>query len=543
MPVLRFKTYRLLSLINPRLGLEELASLLESVKAEVEDVNEEYVEIELEVDRPDMYIAEGVARYLRGVLGLERGSPRYGLVDSGYTIIVEDVKTRPYIGGLVAWGVNVDEDYLEELIQLQEKLHNSLGGRRRRVAIGIHDLDKLPSKTLRYSFKDIDEVYFTPLGHTRRMSLREVLAATEQGVKYGSISLSGERHPVLYSGDEVISVPPVINAELTRVEPGTRNIFVDVTGTDWRGVLDTLAVLAASLADRGDGRIGLVSVEARDWARKTPDMEPRAMELRVSEASRLLGVELGVEEVVDALERARMDAVHRGGDAVMVSVPRYRVDVLHWVDLAEEVMIVRGIGRVPLRKPRLLMRPAELPQRTWERVARDILAGYGFVELLTFTLVKCSLAERVYGARPVALENPISEEHACIRPSLLPSLLEAVARADRPGVRVFEVGEVYPPPDARLERHLAILLMDEKAGYEDIQSYVYGLLELLGDSIESVKPCRHPALIEGRTACIETRQGIRGVLGEVKPSLLAELGATYPVAAAELDYTGLQPRR
>ncbi|NOZ88910.1 MAG: phenylalanine--tRNA ligase subunit beta, partial [Crenarchaeota archaeon] len=258
MPVLRFKPGRVEEALG--LPLAEALKLVERLKVEAEVVEDGYVELEVEVDRPDMYSLEGIARQAAGLLGREKGLVRYETIDSGYTIYASKVEPRPYIAGAVVWNVNVDEDFLEELIQFQEKLHGSLGSARQRMAIGLHDLDKLPSRELRYTMERIDDVKFVPLGGSEEMTLRRVLEETSQGRSYGSIALRDDTHPVLRSGDRVISVPPVINAEDTRIEPGTRHIFIDVTGTDLNVVLDTLSIIASSLAERGGRRIGLVRV-------------------------------------------------------------------------------------------------------------------------------------------------------------------------------------------------------------------------------------------------------------------------------------------
>ncbi|KSW11952.1 hypothetical protein CF15_03940 [Pyrodictium occultum] len=548
MPVLRFKPGRVEEVFG--VSLEKALEVMEKLKIGVEVDEQGYVEAEIEVDRPDMYSLEGIARQAKGLLGVETGLPRYTVVESGYRIEAGEVSSRPYIAGAVIWDVNVDEDFLEELIQFQEKLHVSHGGRRRRVAIGIHDLDKLPSRSLRYELAGVGEVRFRPLHRDKVMTLKEVLSETSQGREYGSISLVDGRHPVLYSGGEVISAPPVINADLTKVEPGTRHLFIDVTGTELKPVLDVLSILAANLAERSRSRrIGLVEVHA-PWGRLSePRLEPSRMELEVRYASRIIGVEMGAEEAAEALRRMRFGATVLDESRVMASVPRYRVDILHPVDLVEEIALAIGLDRLAPVKPRLMLRGQLLPVRAWEREARLILVGHGFVEMYSYSLTSCrdqvELAA-VDQSRLVVIENPVGEGSGCYRASLLPQLLRAAA-ANQHAVplRVFEAGEVLlaggGDPERRVEhrRRLALLYMAEKAGYEDIQAVVYSLLRLLGDEIAEVRPTSHPLLIEGRAAELRSRDGVYGVMGEVRPEVLEKLGIVYPVAVAELDYTGL----
>jgi phenylalanyl-tRNA synthetase beta chain len=552
MPVLRFKPGRVEEVL--RLPLTEALRVVERLKVEAEILPDGMVEMEIEVDRPDMYILEGIARQANGLLGRETGLAAYRAENTGIRVVVDEVSTRPYIAAAVVWDVNVDEDYLEELIQFQEKLHTSLGGRRELVAIGLHDLDKLPSKTLYYKFEPVEEIRFEPLGGGGVKPLSAILEETEQGRKYGSLSLREGRHPVLYSGSEVISVPPVINAELTRVEPGTRHLFIDVTGVNRRFVHDALAILATTIAERSRRRrIGLVEIEKTGGGtEKTPRLEPRGMSLDVRYASRVLGVELSSEEAARHLLRMRFGVKEQSeGRTLPVLVPAYRIDVLHPVDLVEEIALSIGIEELGYTKPDRMLRGRLLAKRSWEKEARKLLAGMGFVEIVTYSLVSCERQRRYGGIGEnelVVLENPIGVESSCLRATLMPGLLEVAAQNQHyVPLRVFETGEVVVKAPGMGDRgvgmrsRLAILYMADKAGYEDIQGYVYALLRGLGDEIVEVKPAKHPVLIDGRAARARTLQGIELVMGEVKPELLEQLGIEYPVAVAELDYTSLRP--
>ena len=550
MPVLRFKPGRVEEALQ--LPLREALRVAERLKIEAEVLPEGIVEMEIEVDRPDMYSLEGIARQVDGILERSLGLPLYRTEPTDYTVNVENVVSRPYIAAAIVWDVDVDEDYLEELIQFQEKLHVSLGGRRELVAIGLHDLEKLPSKQLSYRLEPIERVIFEPLGGGGERTLEEVLRETEQGKKYGKISLRGRLHPVLYSGNYVISVPPVINAELTRIEPGTRHVFIDVTGTNKRLVMDTVAILAANLAERSKGkRIGLVRI-ARDSGEEmhTPDMNPRRVSVDARYVERNIGMGIEPELIVKHLRRMRFGARRGEGSLLHVEVPRYRIDILHPIDLVEEVVLSIGIENMEPLTPKLMLRGRLLAERVWEREARKILVGHGFIEVISYSLVDCKKEAEISGYEPgmiVKLSNPIGVESACLRASLLPGLLLLAAENQHNvPLRVFEIGEgviVTGSGEKGVEHRklLAIVYMAEKAGYEDIQGYVYALIRSLGDEVVKITEARHPSLIEGRAAQLETLQGLHAVMGEVRPELLEKYGIEYPVAVAEIDYTSLLP--
>jgi phenylalanyl-tRNA synthetase beta chain len=554
MPVLRFKPGRVEEVL--RLSLKEALEVMERLKIETEVNEEGNVVLELEVDRPDMYLLEGIARQVDGLLGRAKGAPTYNVKRTDYTLYVEEVPSRPCIVAGIVWDVNVDEDFLEELIQFQEKLHLSLGEKRRRFAIGLHDLDKVPSRQLYYRFPRVDEVRFKPLHHTTTMSLREVLESTEQGREYGSLALAEGRHPVIFAGDEVISVPPVINADVTRIEPGTRHILIDVTGTDCKAVNDAMRVLAFTLAERSTSRsIGLVKlVKPGDGESWVPEHKPVQLTVSVEGISGVLGVNIAANRLAELIEAMRFDVQPAGEGRLLVTVPPYRIDVMGEVDIAEEVALALGLDSIGFERPKLMLRGRLLGKRVWERTIRKLLVGYGFVEVKTFTLVSCR-QQQMLGVRAdelVVLENPSVVEADCFRATMLPSFLSIASRNTHVvPLRVFEVGDTArvcrgsgdcTHPDRRIEYRnvVALMIMDNKVGYEDIQAIVYGLVRLTGDSIVNVREYNGKPFIPGRAASVTTGRGLRIVLGEITPEILEEYNIIYPVAYAEIDYTALR---
>jgi len=194
-PVVRLRVDRLEKATG--MDIESVKEALFKLKCESEEADG-YLEVEVMPDRPDMFITEGVARAVKGVMGVETGWRAPEVVDTRYRLVVEDVPTRPYIAGAILYNVNVDEDLLEDLIQFQEKLHETLGRRRAKAAIGLHDLSKMESEVIRYKLEPLS-TRFNPLDVEGEMSIGEYLSGTEKGSKYGGLALDrgSERHPAL----------------------------------------------------------------------------------------------------------------------------------------------------------------------------------------------------------------------------------------------------------------------------------------------------------------------------------------------------------
>jgi len=273
-----------------------------------------------------------------------------------------------------------------------------------------------------------------------------------------------------------------------------------------------------------------------------PRMEPGRMSLDLGYASRVIGVNLPAGDAVEHLLRMRFGARKTSDSVLDVDVPRYRIDILHQVDLVEEIVLSMGLESLPPKPLSTMMRGRLIPRRAWEREARKLLAGHGFVELMGYTLTPCTSPIYPQG-QPVKIANPVGEESACLRSSLARQLIDVAARNQHLlPLKVFELGEVYMVSGGRVveRKRLAVLYMNRKAGYEDVQAVVYSLLRLLGDEITKVQRFEAGDLfIPGRVAWIETRNGVQGVIGEVNPGLLESKGIQYPIALAELDYTSL----
>ncbi|MEB3774652.1 MAG: phenylalanine--tRNA ligase subunit beta [Desulfurococcales archaeon] len=538
MPVVRFRRERILEYTGSD-SVEELAEDLFRLKCEAEEV-EGYIEVEVNPDRPDMYAIEGIARAVRGIRRLEKGWTMPPVRESGIRLHVDPPAGRPYIAAAVVYNYRITEEDLEDLIQFQEKLHDTIGRRRRKIAIGFHDLSKLPHKELYYRELGLD-TKMKPLGLDVEVEASWVLGNTEQGRKYGGLALSETGHPFLLSGPQVIAMPPVINSNITAVEPGTRDLFIDVTGTDERLVYKVLDLIVTTLSYREGVEVGLVEVSGAP-AGRTPILRGEARRIPAGYVNKVLGTSLDAGAIAELIGYMRHNAEAAGGE-VLVEVPPFRVDILRDIDLVEDVAIAIGYEELGPSPPKLYMKGELLPETRLARRIRELLVGLGFTEVLQLTLISPRLASLAPGGL-VEVSNPVQEEYSILRGSLIPSLI-ATAKANihrNKPVKFFEIGVTVSRGDNGLveDLRLGMALMDDEASYEDLQAPLYTLLRLLGIDF-TVKPGKHPVLMSGRTAIIESG-GELGWIGEVDPGVLEREGITYPLVVAELSIDKMKSR-
>jgi len=527
----------LVELVGKPLTIEEFVDRITMMGSGHEATEGDVITFDIFPNRPDMYSVEGIARSLRGFLGLEVGPPKFRATEGTIELLVDkSVETvRPFGVGGVVRDVDLTDESVASLVDLQEKLHLTVGRRRRKVAIGIHDLDKV---TPPFTYKAVypGSISFTPLGMAEKMDLINIVARHEKGREYGPIVAGKPLFPVITDAQgEVLSFPPVINGILTQLTPDTRNLFLDVTGTDLPAVRTTLTILCTALAERG-GTIETVSTVFPDRRMTTPDLEPKIRIVDVERANGLLGLSLKPEEAIELLRRMRYDA-HAQGSKIAVEIPAYRADILHDWDVFEDIGIAYGYDKTPPSLPRQLTIGEPLPAGEFSNTLRSLMIGYGYLEVMS--LATSSPKVPVEGPAPVVITNPVSEEFSVIRAGLLAGVLNMLRLNKHRELpqRVFEIGDVVL--DGTNVHRIAAASIHPKASFTEVKSLVLSLLRDLGKS-SVVEPAKDGNYIPGRCAAVLADGKRVGVFGEVHPRVIEGYELTHPVCAYELDVAPLR---
>src|SRR5256884_1794817 len=527
----------LVDLLGQRLSLEECVDRITFMGAGPESVQGDVMTFDIFPNRPDLYSVEGIARGLRGFLGLEVGLPSYRVEPSGIEFVVDPsvADVRPYAVGGVVRGIELDDALLRSLVDLQEKLHLTAGRRRRKVAIGIHDLDKV-TPPYRYQAVRPHEVRFTPLGLAEELDLAEILAKHDKGREYAPLVASKPRFPIIRDArGQVLSFPPVINGIVTQLTPDTRNLFLDVTGTDLEAVQGCLAILATALAERG-GRIQTVRTKYSDRTLETPDLSPATHSLDLSRANAWLGLSLTPAQAVEGLRRMRHDA-RADGETLSVLSPAYRLDLLHEVDLAEDLAISAGYDRYPRALPRRPTIGEPLAANDFAEALRGLLVGYGDQEVMSLTVAASK--DPFEAPDRVVIQNPLGDDFSTLRSSMLPALL-TIFRLNKHRElpqRIFEIADVVV--EARNVRRVAAAAIHHKASFTEAKSLVLSLVRDVGWTAD-VQAVEDRNFIAGRAASVLVDGHAVGRFGEIHPWILEAYALVQPALAFELDVEALR---
>lgn len=544
MPVVTFRRADLCRVIGRDVPMAELQERMPMLGGDVERVEGQTIHMEWFPNRPDLLTTEGTARALRAFLGLRPGLATYAMGKPRTELRVDPAvqAVRPFAALCFVRGLNVDEAYLQTLIDAQEKLTFSPGRRRRKVAIGIHDAAGLQGP-FTYTAVGPRDKPFVPLNETRAMTPAQILLEHPKGKEYGHLLPDGKYPVFLDAKGEVLSLPPIINAARTAVTTRTRDVLLDVTGTDSRAVRQTIALLATSLAEHG-GTIEPVTVHDGQGTWVCPDLRPTEHVLHTDQVVALLGGQWSGEEVAKCLRRMGHDA-DAYDNKVHVKAAAWRQDLLHAVDLLEDVAVGHGFDSIPGILPRHATFAGRLASQGLEDALRTLLIGHGYLEARTLTLSDARSQWSAWGAAEephVKLLNPVLEEQTLLRTRLAPSLLGILAaNRHRPlPQRLFELGHVVVREgDAWRNRlHLAVVECSAKGGFSDVKGVVQSLLRDAGLPLV-LAPAAQPGLIAGRQGAILQGTSEVGLFGELHPDTVLAFGLAAPTTLIELDLSRL----
>jgi len=536
--------------------IEKLNEILSYVKGEVKGIDYEEIRIELkDSNRADIWSVEGLARALRGFMGLEEGLKEYKVAGSSGVEIYVNPKLeniRPYIGCTVVKGVKLTDAAIRQIMRFQDKMDQTYGRNRRRTSIGLYEFD-LVKPPLHFTVAKPREISFVPLEFDEELTLEEILERHPKGRDYGHIVRQFPVWPIFMdSENQVLSFPPIINSnDLGRITEETRNVLIEVTGTSYETVLDTLINVTVALADRGGEIYSAVIhypyIGLDDDV--TPNLDVDTISLDVSYVQKIIGLKLDISEIISLLKKARYGIAEFSETKILVQVPCYRVDVLHPIDVVEDIAIAYNYNKIPDEWPRLATVGRLSDETSFRDCVREIMVGLGFQEVLTYIM---SNPETLFAkmnlkpSRVIELANPKIISMTCLRSWLLPSLMELLSHnvhVDYPQ-RIFEVGYCVVHDEkqenkARDVEKLACVNIHSNANFTEAKSQLDALLSNLGIKYE-LKETKHESFIDGRAGKIMLEENEAGIIGEIHPQVLQNWGLENPASAFEISIDQLR---
>jgi phenylalanyl-tRNA synthetase beta chain len=555
MPTISINPKDFIELLGYEMDEKTLEEQIDLAKAEFKGTDEDGCwRVELnDTNRPDLWSAEGIARQVRMVAGRRRDYPFFSGDPEGEIKVAKDLETvRPFVAAFIVKGLSVTDASLAQIIQTQEKLADNFGRRRKEVAIGVYNLDKI-TFPIHYKAVAPNEHSYIPLGMEESLTLADILERHPKGIEYREILAGKKKVPLLVDdAGMTLSMPPIINSrEVGEVVPGDSDLFVEATGENLVNVILALNIMACDMADRG-GRISRVRTNfayetSLGKTFETPFRLDKKLSIPVDEFGRLLGVKVTANEISNMLERYGCD-VSVEGEMVHVQPPPTRMDYLHMVDVVEDFAIARGYGTFSPVLPREFTLGTSDALSMIDDKVRDQMVGMEYEEFISNMLVsKAQLTEKMNMATKsvVEVDNLMNENYAVIRDSILPSLLQAEANSTRAAYphRLFETGDVAvfdksAAHGSRTEIHLGAMIAHREVTLSEIHAdleYLFFQLQL-----EPIyQEADNPVYLPGRCAQMIIGDKKIGWLGEVHPQVLENFEISVPTAAFEIDLNSL----
>ncbi|MBA3749899.1 MAG: phenylalanine--tRNA ligase subunit beta [Nitrosopumilus sp.] len=550
MPIINI---RLSTLSNslPSIQLKEIIEKLPYIGLDIEGIDEvnEIIKVEYNPNRPDYSSENGIVRSLRGLFEIDLGLPRIKNVEqSDYVINVDDTlaNIRPIIGGVVAKRNELLSEYeVSQLISIQEDLHNGVGRKRKKSSIGMHDLDPV-SFPLNYTAVS-KNFSFIPLDKQNECTIEYVLNNLDVGKDYGHIITNSEKFPLLFDSQEnVLSFPPIINGNLTKITSNTKNLLIEVTSTSDKSVNDILSILSFELHDMGFKIFPFQIKSPFGELTKTPDLTPLQMKVPSDYINKILGLNLSSEELVKYLEKSRCSGRILGND-IECTYPRYRIDIFNPIDITEEIAIGYGVYKLEPSSPTLYFSGRKhINSQIFDSI-RDILIGLGFIEIINTNIISKKTLNDFFikfdDSNLVSIGDSKNSEFDFLRNSIIPSMMGTLSKNihEKYPQKLFEIGKIFQVQNSKLKEEwsLGVVIAQNSSDYTEIKSVLESLLKYCFNKNIKTPRFNFEYYLKGHSARILLNEKELGDIGEIYPQVIENFKLRTMISVFQINLDSL----
>jgi len=542
----------------------------------IEEVTDNKVSVEVFPNRPDLLSFQGFSRALvcffkkPGLKTYKTEKP-----EKDYKVIIhKSVKqVRPHTACAIVKDLKLDDEKIKELIDIQEKLHSSYGRNRKKIAIGIYPLETIKFP-ITFLAKKPEDIKFIPLEMNREITGRQILSQHPAGREYADLLKNKEVFSIFQdSNNEILSMPPIINSHKTgKITENTKDVFIECSGFNLPYLQKALNMIVTSLADMG-GKIYSIKIQDKKET-ISPNLEPEKLAFSIETINKTLGLSLSEKEIIKLLEK--MGIGYEKGFAL---IPAYRTDILHEIDLSEEIAIAYGYDNFVPELPSISTIGEEDKTAILKRKIAEVLAGLDMLEISTYHLSTKekqfkNINIKEFKQMMIELEESKTENNI-LRNSLLANSINILSEnsdAQYPQ-KIFELGKVFSNSDSREDtsktskskdfdsaqkssisdkplgvvdsdtgisetEKLCISLCSDTANFTEIKQILDYLMRMLNIEYK-IKETENPTFIEGRIGEIiinkDNKKQTIGILGEISPTVLKNNKIKMPVSSMEID--------
>lgn len=513
-------------------GLDKLALF----GTPVENITNSEIELEISANRPDLLSTKGLIRSLSLYLG--KNIKQYSIKKSSSNVIVDkSVKvSRPYTRCAIIKDLKLNDSLMKQIVLLQEKLHNSIGRNRKQLAIGIYPLEKIKFP-ITYTAKAPKEISFQPLGSSKQMNATQILEKHPAGKEYGHLLSKESKYPIFIDANKsILSMPPIINSEQTgRVTTSTKELFVECSGSNPYLLEKTINIIVTALADMG-GTIHETIIE--DGKKESsPKLEWEKMKLNPDYLEKVLGIKLKEHEIQQCLEK--MGHIYKNK---LVLVAPWRTDILHQIDLVEDIMIAYGYDKIPSMLPKISTIAHEDELESFKKTLNELLIGQSASQIMTPHLITAEEAKKMKILHTISVESSKSE-FTILRPNLLIPMLRTLAHntdTEYPQ-KLFELGKIFTrdgSEECGIKEEEFLCLAITPGNVTEAKQLAEYIIRMLNLSC-SFKERKEEGFIDGRVASLLIDNNEIGYIGEMHPNTLNDWRLKMPLSIVTINLNSL----
>lgn len=543
MPTVTLNRKTFEDLVGKKLPEDQLKDRISMLGTDLDAVTTEAIVVEIFPNRPDMLSEQGFARAFSSFIGHKTGLREYDIKKSGYKVIVDkSVSMRPYTACAIVKNLKFTDEKIRELMQIQEKLATTHGRNRMKSAYGIYPADKIDFP-ITYIAKEPSKVKFQPLGFDKEMVAKEVEKVHPKGQAYKQVAKGWKKYPFFIDAkDNVLCMLPYTNSHDTgKVELDTTDVFIECTGTEFDNIMIALNILITTLSDMG-GEVYSLDIEYPDKMVTTPDLTPSSMTLDLNYVNKRLGLNLNEKDVASLLSRMGHD--WKSGK---VLTPAWRDDIMHPLDLVEDVAIAYGYENFTPTIPQVATIGKEAPVEIFQKKVVELLVGMGLIECNTYHIVNEGTQQKMMNSEipVVKLANALNEDYTVVRAWMLPCLMDVLSKNKHHSYpqNIFDLGVVFK----KSKEHetgvnefvrLGVAFAHETADYTQSRQCLEYLFKSFGLEGE-FRETESDTFIPGRVARVSVDGVDVAYCGEMDPSVLSNFDLQVPVSGFELNLTEL----
>jgi phenylalanyl-tRNA synthetase beta chain len=550
--------YARLSKLNKYIGkdltIDEIKETLSDMGMDTKGQTEESdpeIKIEITAEKVDMVSVVGIARAIKFYRGIETIISKYEIKKSGLKLIVKDTahKSRPKTVAALLRDVPMTEEFLNEMIEIQEKIHDSFGRGRKKAAIGIYPMDEIEFP-ITYGAEDPKEILFQPLESDKDLNGHEILEHHDTGKKFAHLLKDFTLYPVFRDDrGKVLSMPPIINsADTGRVEAHHRDLFIECSGFNITHLDNVLKVIITTFIEMGC-RAEYIDVEYPDGEKYALDLRSYEETTSISYINSLIGINVDKSMIKKLASKVMFNvkSIDSSGN-ILFDIPCYRCDIWHDSDIADDIARAYGYNNIVPTFPNVSSVGSHLPFSQFKERWSDALTKLGFIELYTYMLTSAEFQYKKMGLEEkesIRLIDSAEQGINMVRTMVLPEVLNSIRinRKHKYPQKVFENGMTIQVDDsvdvkARNITSLCVCIADSSADYTQIKG-ILDTLFTLEQVVFEIKESNHPFLITGRQANIIINGESIGFIGEMHPQILDSFDLKVPISVFEINLTAL----